>query len=186
MTQYSDDGKWWWDGNSWVPTTQPNAPVNTPVNTPVNAPANNVHFANNISEKLSSFSSKLGVSNNMSEAAIAPRVRVTESSKKKLTLNLLTQNASRVIEFTQTTFGNGYNMSIDGNKPTLVTGKFGLLSKNTKRSGLRGMETTTKHYFGADLQSCELVFHSKPGMMSVSIIKIEISSSTGFYFSHEI
>lgn len=77
-------------------------------------------------------------------------------------------------------------MSIDGSKPTLVTGKFRLFSKNTKRDGLMGMKTTTKYYFGADLQSCELVFHSKPGMMSANIVKIEISSPKGFYFSHEI
>jgi|TARA_B110000908_G_C10236183_1_gene443452 hypothetical protein len=177
MTQYSEDGKWWWDGESWIPTTpqsQPNAPVN---NTPV---------AKNISEKVSSFSSKFGASNNLSKTVPSPRIVVSGSTKKKLTLNLLTPNGNRNIEFSQTTLGAGYNMIIDDNKPTLVTGKFGGLSKNTKGNGLTGFKTTTKHYFGVDLQSCELVFHYKSGMTSSNIKKIEISSSTGFYFSHEI
>lgn len=98
----------------------------------------------------------------------------------------MTQNGKREIKFTPTTFGIAYNVTIDDNKPVLVSGKFGALSKNTKGNGLKGFVTTTSHYLGTDLQSCELLFHYKSGLMSMNIKKVEINSSTGFRFSHEI
>jgi hypothetical protein len=176
MTQYSDDGNWWWDGESWIPSSQRTQSI---------ASANNVPAINTISEKISSFSSKLGVSNELPETISSPRILISESSKKKLKLKLLTQSGTKIIEFSKTSTGMGYNMAIDGNKPILVTGKFGGFSKNTKGNGITGFKTTTSHYLGADLQSCKLIFHYKSGMMSNSIKRIEISSSTGFYFSHD-
>jgi hypothetical protein len=177
MTDYSEDGKWWWNGESWIPTTQQQQS---------NVSASNKPVTTNISEKVSSFSSQFGASNHLSEEASSPRVIVSKSSKKKLTLNLVTQNDNRKIEFSKIPSGMGYNIVIDNKKPVLVTGKFGAFSRNTTGNGLTGFKTKTKHYFGKDLQSCELIFHYKSGMMSSNIKKIEISSTTGFYFSHEI
>jgi len=156
MSDYSEDGKWWWDGESWIPTTQ---------------------------QQQSNF----GASNHLSEEASSPRIIVSKSSKKKLTLNLVTQNGTKQIEFVGTSWGGGYNMVIDNKKPVLVTSKFGMFSKNTTYDRFPfSFKTKTKHYFGKDLKSCELIFCYKSGMNSNSIKKIEISSTTGFYFSHKI
>ena len=74
MSDYSEDGKWWWDGESWIPTTQ---------------------------QQQSNF----GASNHLSEEASSPRIIVSKSSKKKLTLNLVTQNGTKQIEFVGTSWG---------------------------------------------------------------------------------
>ena len=177
MVQYSEDGNWWWDGEKWMPVTQQQS---------IDAVQTSPSVATNITDKIRSISTQFSSSNKIAETTNTPSIMVAESGKKKLVLHLLTQNGKRVLEFTPTTLGAGYNFTIDDNKPVLVTGKLGALSKNTKGNGLKGFVTKTSHYLGAELQSCELVFHYKNGLMSNSIKKVEINSSTGFRFSHDV
>jgi len=178
MPQYSEDGQWMWDGTAWIPAVH-----STPSPT---VPLGNLN-SGNISGGLSTLSSQFGSMTKVNQQTVQPRIVVSESGKKKLKLEILSNSGHRTLQFQKSLLGIAYTMSIDGNKPVLVTGKFGAFSKNTSGNGLTGFRTKTSHYLGQDLQNCELTFHYKSGLASNSIKKVEISSITAnFHFSHEI